>query len=208
MRIGNLPIRKSSTIYTVVSNIHEIDFSLFLGTFGRMDNIQFWIWLAVIVITFLARAGKKKKEGPLDPAGEEDQPKPMSFEDLLREIQASKQPAVPRPAPAAGPPAQQHVDYDDDLQEETKPLETIRPDYRSDDSIYETYEKAKREAFNRQSLEETAKLEDTVVRFDAFAKYKKRKDEKVLISRYLKDFQDPEGFKKAFVMSEILKRKF
>ncbi len=178
---------------------------MFLGTFGRMDNIQFWIWLAIIVITFLARAGKKKKEGPVETADEEEQPKPISFEDLLREIQASKEPAKPKPAPAPQP---RYVDYDDDLPEETKPLETIRPDYRSDDSIYETYEKAKKEAFNRQSLEETAKLEDTVVRFDAFAKYKKRKDEKVLISHYLRDFQDPEGFKKAFVMSEILKRKF
>jgi hypothetical protein len=99
------------------------------------------------------------------------------------------------------------VDYDDDLQSEEKDLETIRSDYRRDDAIYDVYEKAKREAFSRPSLEETAKLGDTIVRFDQFKGYQKT-EQKSLVSQYLNDFQDKEGFKKAFIMSEILKRRF
>jgi hypothetical protein len=57
------------------------------------DNAQFWIWLIIIAVTLISRAFKKKPE-----QSEHNQPefggpqenKPISFEDLLREIQASK----------------------------------------------------------------------------------------------------------------------
>ncbi len=69
------------------------------------------------------------------------------------------------------------------------------------------YEQAKKQAFNRPSLEETMKVEDTVVsfgRFKAFEQEKKRD----LLGEYLAELRDPEGFKKAVVMNEILQRKF
>jgi len=69
------------------------------------------------------------------------------------------------------------------------------------------YEKAKQEAFNRASLEETMKIEDTVVRFGQFKGYQQDKEVNVL-AEYVKDLQDPAGFKKAFILSEVLNRKF
>ncbi|MFO0508301.1 MAG: hypothetical protein ACK5YS_05465, partial [bacterium] len=122
-----------------------------------MDNIQFWIWLIVIIVTFIARAKKKKPEGdpttfggePIDrQTGPAD--KPISFEDLLREIQASK---APQPIPVTQK-KQEYVDYDDELEEEAV-AERIDYSKRDQDNTFQTYEKAKQEAFNRASLEET-----------------------------------------------------
>jgi hypothetical protein len=105
------------------------------------DNAQFWIWLIVIVITLIARANKKKQQ-----QSEHDQPefggpqesKPISFEDLLREIQASKAPVV-------------------------------------------TYEK--------------------------FKGYK-RERQMPLAGNYVKELRNPTSFKRAFILSEILTKKY
>lgn len=99
------------------------------------------------------------------------------------------------------------MDYDDDLPEEKKDLEEEEFDYRKDDKIYKAYEDAKTLAFNRPSLEETVKLEDTVVRFKQFEGYQ-REEKRDLAGEILRGFRDPQGFRKAFIMSEILKRKF
>jgi len=174
-----------------------------------MDNIQFWIWLIVIIVTFIARAKKKKPESdpttfggePIDrQTGPAD--KPISFEDLLREIQASK---APQPIPVTQK-KQEYVDYDDELAEEAV-AERIDYSKRDQDNTFQTYEKAKQEAFNRASLEETMKIEDTVVRFGQFKGYQQDKEVNVLAD-YVKDLQDPAGFKKAFILSEVLNRKF
>lgn len=189
-------------------------------------DLQFWIWLIAIVAMFLARAMRKAPKGPETPdrptqADSDDDSsgnKPMTFEELLREIQQAKTP--PRPAPPAPeiqtrptyksiksiPEAKSYdVDYDEEIEEEEKDLETI-PRY-GDDRATEIYETAKREAFQRKSLEETMKLEDTVVKFSHFKGYDEAPKQSVA-NDILKEFKDPEGFKKAFIMSEILKRKF
>jgi len=175
-------------------------------------DIQFWIWLIVIVVSLIARANKKKPQpGPQEPRqfnSPEPTSKPISFEDLLREIQASK---APKQEPA--PRKYDFEDYDDDLKEEAQELETTersyeKPSYsRNDDEIYETYEKAKSAAFYRPSLEETMKVEDTVVRFGQFKGYEQKETVNVA-SEYVKELSDPEGFRKAFILSEILNRKF
>ena len=170
--------------------------------------------MAIIVITFLARAGKKKQQEMEESAPDRETPntqKPITFEDLLREIQASKNPPpqpVAKPAPVARYERPEPVvDYDEELKDEVQEeLESVT-NYRKDDEIYEVYEKAKREAFARPSLEETARLEDTVVRFNPFKGYQ-RSPERRLVSPYLSELKDAEGFRKAFIMSEILKRKF
>lgn len=168
-------------------------------------DIQFWIWVIIIVITLIARATKKKApQSPttFDSSPTDDPSKPVSFEDLLREIQASK---IPKPQPQ---PAKSYdfEDYDDEIEEEVKPIE--KPDFTyNEDKIYETYENAKRDAFNKASLEETMKVEDTVVRFGQFKGYQQVEDVNPL-SDYVKELKDPNGFKKAFIMSEILNRKF
>jgi hypothetical protein len=122
--------------------------------------------------------------------------KTLTFEDLLREITEAKR---PKEEPV--------VDYDDELAEEEQDLEEVDYDYRKDNKVYETYEEAKRQAFNRPSLEETMKVENTVVSFGKFKVFEQAA-ERNLAAEYLKDFKDPQGFKKAVVLSEILKRKF
>ena len=180
-------------------------------------KIIFWIIVGLIYIIVKARGKQKKQIDPQEDTAESSpESKPISFEDLLREIQQAKNPKVEPPVvqrPALQPSAAQrpskpydYQDYDDDIEEEEK-REVVQPDYKSDDKIYDVYEEAKKQAFIKPSLEETMKVEDTVVKFDQFINYKKERV-KALGVGYLKEFNDPEGFKKAFIMSEILKRKF
>ena len=116
-----------------------------------MNNIQFWIWLIVIVITLIARMRKKKQptdmgssEMPRHPqAGEVDGSKPMTFEELLREIEASKNP-LPKPVPIK---TYERVNYDDNIEDETKRLEGKDYYYQEPERTNDIYEKAKQEAF-------------------------------------------------------------
>ena len=176
-----------------------------------MNNIQFWIWLIIIVVTLIARARKKRspvEKGtstmPSGPAQEMEQsPKPMTFEELLREIQASKPPAS-KPAPAKTVDV---VDYDDDIPEEAKSLERTEYRYPQPQQTSDIYEKAKQEAFFRPSLEETLKLEDTIVRFGQFKGYQ-HEQRRSLAADLAEEIRNPAGFRKAFIMSEILNRRF
>lgn len=185
-----------------------------------MDEFKIIFWIIVGLIYIITKArGKQKKEAEQQqggPAETSSETKPISFEDLLREIQQAKNPKVEPPVqqrPALQPSAAQrpakpydYQDYDDDIEEEEK-REVVQPDYKSDDKIYDVYEEAKKQAFIKPSLEDTMKVEDTVMKFDQFKNYKKEKVSAPGLA-YLKEFHDPEGFKKAFIMSEILKRKF
>ena len=174
-----------------------------------MNNIQFWIWLIVIVVTLIARARKKqvpdnRTPRPMQPFAEqspEESPKPLTFEELLREIQASKAPQQPTPRTV------EVVDYDDEIQDEAKSLERTDYSYAQPQRANEIYEKAKQEAFFRPSLEETLKLEDTVVRFDPFKGYQPQ-EQRNLAAEFAEEIRNPAGFKKAFIMSEILNRRF
>ena len=176
-----------------------------------MDSFQFWLYVIIAVIYLLSRARKKKADespGPID-AGEErprsspgpqaNKPRQLSFEELLKEITESKQQQLPREEPV--------VDYDEDLEEEEKDLEDVEYDYRKQNKTYEVYEEAKKQAFFRPSLEETMKVQDTVVSFGKFKEFEKGAETNVA-SEFLKEFRDVDGIKKAVVMSEILKRKF
>jgi len=182
-----------------------------------MDNIKLWLYVAIGIGYLLSRLLKKRPEEsksqqipPPKPTPRTPQAAPAStpqksltFEELLQEIANQKQPQpVPsQPRPVAKYTPQQPVD------DEAEDLEDVDYDYRQHDKVYETYEEAKRQAFNRPSLEETMRVEDTVVKFGKFKAFEQAK-ERDLMAEYLREFQDPEGFRKAFVMSEILQRKF
>lgn len=130
----------------------------------------------------------------------ENPSKPVTFEELLKEIQTAK--AKPEPKPIA-----QYTDYEEDLEPEEKSLEKTDYNYRDQDKIYEIYEKAKQEAFQRPSMEETMKLENTIVRFGQFKGYQ-QEAQPALAAEYAKELQDPANVRKAFILSEILNRKF
>ena len=183
-----------------------------------MEDYKWVIYLVLGLIYFFAKGRKKPKQqedrqrdnSPTVPAE-----KPISFEDLLREIQTAKTPKQPEPhrpvvvsKPSYETPSYpKYDDYDDDLKDEKKVLEDVNYDYRKKDNIYDVYEKAKVAAFQRPSLEETMKVQDTVVRFGQFKEYQKEETPS-LASLIANDFHNPENIRKAFVMSEILRRKY
>jgi hypothetical protein len=182
-------------------------------------DIQFWIYLIIGIIYLVSRA-LKKTENPLppdkpgqkpdrqinyDPTPPMDKPKPLTFEELLREITEAKAPPKPvyQPRPEV---KQEFVDYDDQIGEEEQDLEDV--DYNKGKArSYAVYEDAKRMAFERPSLEETMKVSDTEMSFGKFKEFDQVK-KKNQLEIYLKELQDPQGLKKAVIMSEILKRKF
>lgn len=186
-------------------------------------DFRFWLWLIILVGYYVIRArNKAKKEAEerranqqVPTTSESNSPKPLTFEDLLQEIQAGKAPARPETEQPQRPvlaerqeTAPWDVDYEDAPVEEAQDLETIPPPRQEVVAeTFDAYEKAKRDAFNRPSLEETMKLADTDVKFSHFKSYDMPAEKNVLAS-YLAELKDPEGFRKAFVLSEILKPKF
>jgi hypothetical protein len=180
-----------------------------------MDDLKVILWIVIGLIYLFARRKKKEPEParrsrPVDQEDAQEAPRPVpkTFEELLREIEGAKQPA---PAPPARKPEPVVVDYDEDIPDRHEDYDERIPDYRKDyrkeDQIYQVYEQAKAEAFARPSLEETVKLEDTIVRFKQFKGYEKD-TRRTDVTAILKEFRDPQGFKKAFIMSEILRPKF
>ena len=169
-------------------------------------SVKILYLIIVAVVYIVSRLRKSGESKPVAPRRDSSPsaPKPVSFEDLLREIQESKAPA-PKPVPAK---TYDYVDYDDEIDKNERPvLEKADFSYRNEDKIYDTYEKAKQEAFYRPSLEETSRLSDTVVRFGQFKGYK-QEEERSLAAEYAADLRNPESMKKAFILSEILNRRF
>lgn len=185
-----------------------------------MDDLKIVFWILLGLIYIFAR--KKKKDTPApsrtqrreaggDAGTDSPVPGPKSFEELLREIQEMKAPAK-EPTPVTTydrPPVKrvpEYVDYDDEIEEEKTSQEEKPYDYRQQDKIYQVYEDAKNLAFERPSLEETIKLEDTIVRFKQFKGYEIGAKPHIA-EGIMKDLKDPQGFKKAFLLSEILNRR-
>lgn len=182
-----------------------------------MRDFQFWLYVILGVIYLLTRLKKKPQQpsdfpskGPEKPAQKFELPtakpstatlpRPLTFEEMLKEITEGK-------SQEATKPQQEYVDYDDQIEEEEKDLEDVDYDYRKQDKIYDVYDEGKREAFNKLSLEETMKVDDTVMSYERFKVFEKQRN-RDMVQEYLADFKDPDGLKRAVVMSEILQRKF
>lgn len=187
----------------------------FFFKFAIMD-FQYWLYIIIGIIYLISQFRKKSDQeehdipDPQKPARNFEQPQTgtsperhLTFEELLREITEGKTPAQPK----AQEVSRRKVDYEVDLEEEGKSQEDVATHYRRDDEIYKTYEEAKRQAFERPSLEETMKLADTEMSFGKFKAFE-HVNQPNLVQTYLADLKDPDGLKKAVVMSEILQRKF
>lgn len=174
-----------------------------------MDNIQTWIYIALGLVYFISRLRKKPEEQAPQPRRQQDaeggsnSPKPLTFEELLKEITEAKEPYSSPAVPNR--PVQEFVDYDDEAEEEKAPA---RPDYDfRKQETYKTFEENRFAAFNRLSYEDTMKVEDTDVSFGKFKAFEE--DTKPTIaSEIMQEFSDPERVKKAFIMSEIFNRKY
>ena len=186
-----------------------------------MDDLKIIFWIIIGLVYLFTRSRKKAKPPvPQRQSAEEvdDTPapnQPVTFEELLREIQGMKKvEEEPRPLPAPTSASYTHPSvknewkgYEPEPSEEKKQLEDANYDYRKHDKIYGIYDDAVDKAFLRPSLEETLKLKDTVVGFNQFKEY--ASDARLnLVQEYVKELKDPKGFRKAFIMSEILNRRF
>lgn len=192
----------------------------FLTTFVAMDDFKVWFYLILGAIYLISRLLRKKPDTPSPsetPRAEtsvpdfevpqrDDKPKALTFDELLREITQSKDQA-PAYQPASAPKTD-YVDYDDDLKDEEQNLEEVNyEEYYRKEKPSKAYEEAKTAAFYRPSLEETMKIGDTVVNFSKFRVFEEE-EKRNLLEEYTADLRDPEGLKKAVVLSEILNRRF
>lgn len=172
------------------------------------------IWIIGIILYFWVKS--RKASTTQNP--EENTPRqpgkpsaaPMTFEDLLKEIQASKSPDKEQQSPRP-PESRKFKSYEEEetyetIQEELPETEYSRETYTSTET-YKTYEKAKGEAFHRASLEETMKLENTEMKFSKFAEYQGVK-EPTAAEQISADFKNPDTLKKYFIINEVLNRKW
>jgi hypothetical protein len=179
-------------------------------------DIEFWIYVAIVVLSILAQARRKKKQqeerdrqAPAE-SQTEPQPRPISFEDLLREIQEAKNPEPPARQEPARSPAGEWADYETTFESEERSLEQNEREVAPQPAVaspYAAYEQAKADAFNHPSLEETMRVEDTVVRFGKFKGYE-RVEEKPAAAAIAEAFADFDQVKKAFIMGEVLRPRF
>jgi hypothetical protein len=187
-----------------------------------MKDFQVWFYIILGIIYVVTRFMKKQEPPPQDQAPKRPEkpvqryeepaskpapgPKALTFEELLREITESKT-VESKPVTVPSVPKPTYIDYDDNLPEEEDDLEDEEYDNRKRDQVYNVYEEAKRQAFERPSLEETMKAGETV---GDYGKFKAFQDvpQRNLMEEYLGNLNDPEGWKKAVVMSEVLDRKF
>jgi hypothetical protein len=182
-------------------------------------DAQFWIYIIIGVIYFLSRLLKKGEQATQEstenqrPVRREprqtaqpasDAPRELTFEELLREITEGKQVQRPQPQREVAP---QYESYEKDLGDEARSLEEVDVDEASQAPRWKPYEEIPVRSAERRSLEETLRLEDTVMTFGKFDVFEK-KTKKNYLDDYIRIMRNPESLKQAVVMSEILKRKF
>jgi hypothetical protein len=175
-----------------------------------MDEFKIVIWIVGLVIYFLVKSRKNKSVPESQKPEFNDAPtgsKPMTFEELLREITEGK--AIKPEAVEA----EEVVDYEtqnatteESLGPEKQVLEKTDFDYQTQDKIYSIYEQARKDAFQQASLEDTLKLKDTDVNFGKFKEYQ-AEQLKPLIN-FETDLKNPEQLRKAIILNEILKPRF
>ena len=173
-------------------------------------KLIFWIIGLILYFWIKSRKGSSPAGGPTESSEQSPIPPPgktITFEDLLREIEATKAPKRPEPQPQP----ETFDEFDENFEEaevnETIPKTEAASQELQKEDVYQTYEKAKSEAFARESLEETLKLENTNVTYTKFKEYQVTENETIAKS-IASDFQNSDRLKRAFIMGEILNRKW
>jgi hypothetical protein len=200
-------------------------------------DFQFWLYVIIGVIYLISRLAKKPAnptdfpdygpEKPVPGAGSR-QPstqkgeveRELTFEELLREItegKVAKEPYKPAKEQRQKPVEEyersleeefrRDVSYEEEVVREDRGLEDVKYDHRKDDKAVKAYDEAKRQAFLRPSLEETMDIGATDMKFGRFKEFEQA-ERQDLLQHYLGNLKDAESWKKAIVVSEILKRKF
>lgn len=182
-----------------------------------MDDLQFWLYVIIGVIYLITQVRKKAKQSQDIPA---DKPvsrkphapepgwnsetaaptptsKPISFEDLLREITEAKT----GKAEPEYDPFEPEEDYYDEPRQAPRTSEVT--DFKKPEYTYSAYEEAKTRDYASLSLEESLKLEDVDVKYGKFREFE-TETQANLLDLYTKDLRDPEGLKKAVILTEVL----
>lgn len=182
-------------------------------------DAQFWIYIVILAIYFLTRLLKKPEqatgEAPETQRPEKraparthqpptETPRQLTFEELLREISEGKHAQKHKPEPE---PVPAYESYEKDPGEEARSLEEVNFEEADNAGRWKPYEEIPPGAVERRSLEETLRLEDTVISFGKFHAFE-TKHRTRLADEYIKLIRNPTTLKQAVVMSEILKRKF
>lgn len=167
------------------------------------EKVIYWI-VGLLIYYFIQ--SRKKSAGTETPDTSESAPsspppRTISFEDLLREIEGRKPAYEPEPERQQPEPV---MSYEEEVMQRPQPvLEQTNYTYQQEPE----FQKGLDEAFQRQSLEETMKLEQTPVQYARFKEY--ASDQRPAYAQVLaKEFEDRENLKKAFIMKEILDRRF
>src|SRR5579871_4378838 len=85
------------------------EFSIIFGTMGELKII---IWVILGIIYLVSRLRKKEPAAPPKPMDENPTEQPMTFEELLREIQTGKQAKEVKSVPE---PVAPYTNYDDEV---------------------------------------------------------------------------------------------
>ncbi len=173
-------------------------------------NIIYYIILGVIYLLSRVFGKKKKKPGAVPPqkrkiappTAESEEPAPLSFEDILRELSGTKQPK-PEPDPDPEPVPTQVPAF---TQPPPKPvLEAAREQAYSVDGIDEIavdYEVPKAIGSEFKHARTIKRKELTFKRNEHFVIEEKQSID------FLETLAQQNGAAKAFVMSEIFERKY
>src|SRR5688572_30270453 len=153
-------------------------------------DAQFWIYIVIGVIYFLSRLLKKPEQASSEapepqtpqrrstgqtPQPAANTPRPLTFEELLREITEGKQAQKRQPEPVS-----EYESYEKDLGDEARSLEEVNVDEEEVVTRWKPYEEIPVRASERRSLEETLKLSDTVMDFRKFDVFEQRHQNRLL----------------------------
>lgn len=158
------------------------------------------VYVVAVVGYFIYRAiqGKKEKElAETNQPEEETGPKPVSFEDLLKEIREAQKPK--RQAPEPKPVFQQVVVPQEKLR--AKPIAVRRSEaveVLDDEAIF--YQGAYNSANQNATKISDVTYEGSFLKAEAYQTSKK-------VNRYAAVLKNPQSFRDALVVSEILKPK-
>lgn len=167
------------------------------------------VYIIAVIAYFIYQASKKKKAAAPPSTGEEDSPSPtVSFEDLLKEIRGEQEEqAAPRsepvPEPVRSPTNQQTKPQ---APPQSAPYSSSPYENQYDDEIM-YYE----DAFEMDAFEKIKKEEERIKKVAASIPSQRDvsyKLKKARVSRYAEILRDKEQLKDAFVLNEILKKKF
>jgi hypothetical protein len=190
-----------------------------------MDDFQFWLYVIIGVIYLISQVRKKSKAGQELPperpqprqktkpqtswkseeVSSAPSPKPITFEELLKEITASKEKPVAE-TQSYEEYQPEYEDYDDRVEDEIKDIEEEAVTNPQKNSIYQQFEEAKYKDYTKDTLEESLKLANVNMKYGRFKEFESSKEVN-LLEAYASDLRNPEGLKKAFVLSEIFNRK-